>query len=52
MVNIEDHPEVVKAVNAILNNKGAAEIKLERNGKEIVVVEPTRTVKFREATEK
>lgn len=47
MVDITQFPEVVSAVNAILNNGGAAEIKLEHNKSVIVVVEPQRTIKYR-----
>lgn len=48
-VDIRDMPEVCEVVNNILNNKGTAEIKLERGGTEIVVVEPTRYVKLKDS---
>lgn len=47
MVDITQYPEVVSAVNAIINNGGAAEVKLEHGKSVIVVVEPQRTVKYR-----
>ena len=42
-VDISQLPEVIDTINAIVNNNGTAEIKLERNGKEIVVVETSRS---------
>lgn len=42
-INIVDYPEVIEGLNAILNNKGIAEIKCERCGP--VVVEIKRTLK-------
>lgn len=44
-LDIRDYPEIVETLNAIINNKGAAEIKLEGNGLRIVVVEVARKVK-------
>ena len=43
-MDIRDYPEVVETINAIITNKGVAEIKVERK-KDIVVVETTRQVK-------
>lgn len=43
-MDIRDYPEVVDTINAIITNKGVAEVKVERK-KEIVVVETTRQVK-------
>lgn len=42
-INITDYPEIIETINAILNNKGIAEIKQERRG--ISVVEIRRTLK-------
>ena len=49
MIDIRDWPEVIDAVNAVLNNKGIAEVKNEkRQGKDnLVVVELTRKLKTR-----
>lgn len=54
MVDIRDFPEVIDIVNAIINNKGTAEIKTERkkdNGnvtENLVVVEISRSVKTKQ----
>ena len=47
MIDIREHPEVIDAINAVLNNRGIAETKNEmRRGKDnIVVVEISRTLK-------
>ena len=42
-MDIRDYPEVVEAINAIITNKGTAEIKLEKT--KLVVVETARQVK-------
>lgn len=47
MVDISKHGDTINTVNAIINNGGTAEIKLEHNKKEIVVVETSRKVKNR-----
>ena len=49
MIDIREWPEVIEAVNAVLNNKGIAEVKNEkRQGKDNpVVVEITRKLKTR-----
>lgn len=52
MVDITKHTDTVKTVNAIINNGGTAEIKLEHNRKEIVVVETSRQLKSRENSSK
>lgn len=50
MLDVREMPEVLSAINAILNNGGIFEGKLEYNretkSKELVVVEITRTVKL------
>lgn len=43
LLDVKEMPNVVNAVNAILNNKGIAEIKQEKGG--VCVVEIKRTVK-------
>lgn len=43
MINITEYPEIINTINAILNNKGIAEIKQEKAG--ISVVEIRRTLK-------
>ncbi len=45
MIDIRDYPEAVEAVNAIVSNGGAAEIKIERSKERLVVVELSRQVK-------
>lgn len=47
-VDISQLPEVIDTINAIVNNNGTAEIKLERNGKEIVVVETSRSLRVKQ----
>lgn len=48
MIDIKNHPEVLEAMNAILNNGGVCEVKREKwkAGEKIVVVEQTRAVKL------
>lgn len=48
MIDIRKHPEVCETVNAILNNGGVAEVKMERGGTETVVVEINRSVKIKQ----
>lgn len=48
-IELREIPEVLKTINAILENDGIAEVKLENGGKEIVVVETNRKVKIRKA---
>lgn len=43
LIDIRNHNEALNALNAILNNKGIAEIKQERHG--LSVVEIKRTLK-------
>lgn len=43
MLDVREMPDVVATLNAILNNKGIAEIKQEKDG--ICVVEIKRTLK-------
>ncbi len=46
-IDIKEHPDVIKVINAILNNNGIAEIKNEskHSSVNLVVVEIKRTVK-------
>ena len=46
-MDINEHPKAVDTINKILENKGIAEIKVERNDV-LVVVEVGRTVKYTE----
>lgn len=46
-MQIEEYKQTIHTINAILNNKGIAEVKVE-NGKNIVVVEVCRTVRSSE----
>lgn len=48
MIDIRTMPEVIDAINAVLNNKSIAEIKTEkwRSGEKVTVVEQARTVKM------
>lgn len=47
MIDIRQHPELLRVVNAILNNKGVAEIKVEewKDGERLLVVEQKRSVR-------
>ena len=45
MIDIKDYPEVLEAINAIMNNGGAAEIKTEKHQTQVVVVELSRQIK-------
>jgi len=50
MIDIKDFEEVLDTLNAIINNRGTAEIKLEtpkEGGQKIVVVEISRSVKLK-----
>lgn len=42
MTDIRNYPKVIDAINAIINSKGLAEVKIEPKG--IAVVEQKRTV--------
>nr|DAE12287.1 MAG TPA: hypothetical protein [Siphoviridae sp. ctMgg26] len=42
-MDVREHGEIISAINAILNNKGIAEVKQEKNG--LSVVEIRRTLK-------
>lgn len=46
-IDIRQHPEIIELINAIINNKGIAEIKNEgkNDSVNIVVVEVKRVVK-------
>ena len=44
-MSITDYPEVIKALDFILEKRGTAEIKLEGRGTRIVVVETSRQIK-------
>lgn len=48
MIDVRQHPEILRVVNAILNNKGVAEIKVEewKDGERILVVEQKRSVRL------
>ena len=46
-MKIEEHPKAIETINRILDNKGIAEVKVERNDT-LVVVEVNRTVKHSE----
>lgn len=46
-MRIEEYEQTIETLNAILNNKGIAEVKIE-NGKKLVVVEVGRTVRSAE----
>ena len=45
MVDIREKDEAVEAINAILNNHGIAEVKIEGRSTEPTVVEIKRTLK-------
>lgn len=47
MIDVRTMPEVLDAINAVLNNKGVCEVKSERwkSGAKVTVVEQSRTVK-------
>ena len=45
MIDIGKIPELVEAVNAIVNNGKVAEIKKEQNGQSVTVVEQQRSLK-------
>lgn len=44
MLDVREMPDTLKIINAILNNQGIAEVKVER-GNHVTVVEVKRTVK-------
>ena len=46
-MDIKDYPQTLKVINNIINNKGIAEVKIEKERK-IVVVEVGRAVKHSE----
>lgn len=46
-MRIEEYERTIETINAILNNKGIAEVKIE-NGKKLVVVDVGRTVRSAE----
>lgn len=48
MIDIRQYPELLHTINAIINNKGVAEVKCEewKDGKKILVVEQNRTVRI------
>ena len=46
-MNIQDYPKAIQTINSIVNNKGIAEIKVEK-GKNLVVVEVGRTIRISE----
>ena len=42
-IDLAKHPEIIALINAIINDKGICEIKIERRG--VTVVEIKRTLK-------
>ena len=46
-MDIREHPETIKTINNIINNKGIAEVKIEKNDT-LVVVEVGRTIRHSE----
>ena len=48
VIDIRQYPELLHTINAIINNKGVAEVKGEdwKDGKKILVVEQNRTVRI------
>lgn len=44
-IDIAEHHETIDAINTIVNNNNIAEVKAEKNGKRIVVVEINRTLR-------
>lgn len=52
MIDVREHPEVIEAINKVLNSRGIAEVKNEiRKGEDnLVVVEITRTLKTKKKT--
>ena len=48
-MDIKDYPKTIETINSIINNKGIAEVKIERD-KDLVVVEVGGTVKNSERT--
>ena len=42
MTDIRDYPKVIDSINAVINSKGIAEVKIEQSG--VVVVEQKRYV--------
>ena len=53
MIDVRNHPETLEAINAIINNGGAAEVKVERRKESLslVVVELSRKVKHKAPAE-
>ena len=49
-MDIKDYPKTIETINSIINNKGIAEVKVERD-KDLVVVEVGRIVKNSERTD-
>lgn len=47
MIDIRQYPDLLHTINAILGNKGVAEVKIEewKDGKKLLVVEQNRSVK-------
>ena len=46
-MEIREHPKTIETINNILNNKGIAEVKVEKNNT-LVVVEVGRTIRHSE----
>ena len=51
MIDIRDYPEVIDAINAVINNRSIAEIKTEKrmeDGRQtVIVVEQSRRIMIR-----
>ena len=41
MIDIRKHPEIIEAINAVLNAEGIAEVKRERTGLTVVQIKRT-----------
>ena len=44
-IDLQKHPESISEINKIVNSNNIAEVKAEKNGKRIVVVEISRTLR-------
>lgn len=52
MIDIRQHHEAAEAINAILNNRGIAEVKIEGKNSVPTVVEIKRTLKTKKPDKK
>lgn len=48
-IDLRNHPDSIDTINEIISNNSIAEIKTEKNGDKIVVVEINRTLKHSES---